>query len=198
VVLSVALLSSTALGQSIRPQVPVLEGLPGTSVSVLWLVETPDVPLLGYSLDLNLQSPPAPGTQGTATVDAGATNFFQVQNLFTAAGATLDPIFSIIESDGAGGVFVNAIATDLSTATPVPGVNDVLAQVVFTISPDAVGEFVFGLGPLTALSDAEGFPVPFTGESFTLRVVPSPGVPFVGMMFAGIALVGRRRPRSAP
>jgi len=184
--------SPCALAATVAPGSTKIEALPGTQVSVLWLIGDVSTPLFGYSLDLNL-APVLPMNTGVVTVDVGATNFFPARNLIAAGGATLDPVFSVILSDGMGGVFISANTDDGSTVLPVAGVNDVLTELVFTISADALGEFTFVLGPGSALSDAQGFPVPFDGGSVTITVVPAPSVAVASLLSVGVLALRRRR-----
>jgi len=163
-------------------------------------------PLFGYSLDIDIA--PAAGATGAVSVDLSLTNFFDSMNLITAAGATRDPLFSAISDTGDGGAFLSTNTADLSTVTASAGFNDVLAELVFTSTADASGDFTVSLGPVSALSDALGFPVAFTFAPLTITVgaaspppPPPPGqivplpTPFA-LTLAGltpVALLRRRR-----
>ncbi len=147
---------------------------PGESVSILFQIRDNTTPLLGYSLDLDIGA--NPGAEGEVRANVEATEFYEVRNLITAGGATLDPLFSVISDPGDGGVFVNALTDDNSTVLAVTGVNDILARVILEASTDASGDFNVSLGPASVLSDGGGFAVPFTfgGGSVTIRqVVPA-------------------------
>lgn len=181
------MLGSSAEAAFIHPETLAINALPGQTISVLWLIEDVATPLFGYSLDLDVTGP-ASGI----TVDAGATSFFAPRNLFLAVGLELDPVFSLVLPSGAGGVFITANTADGSTALPSPGVNDVLAQVVFVVGTDALGEYVIELGPGSALSDAQGFPVSFSSAPLTITVVPTPGAP-VALVLCSLLLAPRRR-----
>lgn len=149
---------------------PVTTTGPGFHVPVLFRLAENTVPLFGYSLSIT--AVPAAGAQGTVTVDLVATNFFPSQHLILAdpGGAVLDPLFSVILPSGQGGVFVNANTADLSTVIAEPGINDVLVQVWLNASEDASGTFALVLGSATALSDDQGFAVPFVYEGGTVEV----------------------------
>ncbi len=126
--------------------------------------------LLGYSLDVDLT--PADEAVGAVTGNINLTNFFESKNLITACvcDAELHPDFSVIIDPGDGGVFVNAITADNSTVLAVNDINDVLAEVFLDASADACGDFLVELGPASALSDAEGFPVPYDFDPAMVRV----------------------------
>lgn len=70
--------------------------------------------------------------------------------------------------------------------------NDVLAEILFNISSDAVGDFVFTLRPGTALSDANGFPIEFEAEPLTIRVVPTPATASVAVLLTCLCCRRRR------
>ena len=192
VILSGGLGVGAASGAIITPADSLVEVTPGSQVSVLWLLHDASTPLFGYSLEL-LPAVSTVDTLGSVSIDVAQSNFFPDKNLIVAGGADLHPFFSVIRPSGPSGVFLNANTADLSTVVAVDGLNDVLAEIVFTATPDALGDFVFHLGPATALSDADGFAVPFDGESITIRVIPSTGG---GVTLLGAALVAVRRRRS--
>lgn len=169
---------------------------PGQTVSALVLIEEDAVPLLGYSLDINIL--PTIRSTGSITANIALTNFFPTRNLFLAAGKTLDATFSVVTDPGDGGVFINAIAADLSTVLPTPGVNDVLAEVFFDISPDAAGDFVVQLGPATALADANSDPISFSFTPATITVVPEPATAAVLVLTCVAGYSARRRIGNRP
>jgi len=187
-----ALCSTNALAGIITPEQTFVEVLPGSQVSILWLAQDIATPLFGYSLDITPVTASRGATSGLVGIDLGATNFFPDRNLILAGGAELDPLFSVIQDNGSGGVFVSTNTADFSAILPVAGVNDVLAEVVFVASADALGDFVFDLGPATALSDASGFPVDFTSQTLTIRVIPAPMSAGV-LSIAALATTRRRR-----
>jgi len=180
------MVASGAQAAMILPETPSIVTTPGQSVSVLWLIEDVQTPLFGYSLDIDTTGP-----TGGVSIDTDATNFFADRNLILAGGFELDPLFSLIQSDGMGGAFISTNTADGSTVLPTPGVNDVLAEVVFDVSSDALGDYVFGLGPGSALSDGQGFPVTFSSQTLTITVVPAPGG--AAAILASAVLVARRR-----
>lgn len=165
--------------------------LPGSTVSVLFLLQDNTAPLFGYSLDVDLL--PETGASGQVTANIDLTNFFDTRNLITAAGATRDPMFSDILGPGDGGVFITTNTDDGSTVLAVDGVNDVLAQVFFDVSPDAFGDFTILLGPASALSDIGG-DVLFDFSPATITVVPEPGTITYGILALGL-LARRNRGR---
>jgi len=129
---------------------------------------------------------------GGAVGVASQSTFLDDRNLITAGGAVRDSVFSSILGQPDGGVFVTAITEDLSTVISTPGVNDALARIAIAISPDAFGDFHVSVGEGTALSDAEGFPVPFDSESVTITVIPEPHS-LILMMAAAALCISRRR-----
>jgi len=152
--------------------------------SVLIKLQQNTTGLFGYSLDV--QFVPTAGAMDSVNADIDQTNFFDVQNLIIAGGATMDPIFSVILDPGDGGVFVSANTDDGSTVMAVDDVNDVLAQVFFKACPNASGEFSIVLGPASALSDGNGFPVPFTFTPATIVVNAGPPADLDGDCSVGI------------
>lgn len=177
----------------------------GESITFLVFLRDSPSALFGYSLDVVIE--PDPAAAGGVVVDPSMTNFFDEQNLITAGGAMRDPVFSLI-LPMADGVFISTNTSDLSTVSPVPGVNDVLAQIVLNVSPDASGSFTVLLDDGTALADASGASVPFTSNEITINVTPLPmadpvaapamgGVAVGGLVgligFAGMQTLQRRR-----
>lgn len=189
-VLGIALLVAVCIpahAELIRWSEPVVNVLPGESVPGLALLDESTTPLFGYSLDIEIVS--LPGATGMLTVDTAATNFFEPRNLITAGGAIRDPIFSLIQST-AEGAFISTNTADLSTVAAESGINDVLAQVFFIASGDAIGDFEVRFGGGTALSDGQGFPVEHTTQTLRVTVIPTPGA--IGLLL-GAAVYHRRR-----
>lgn len=164
--------------------------LPDSMASVLFLIQEDATPLFGYSLDINIV--PLAGSVGTVDVDLLSTNFFDARNLITAGGRVRDPTFSDIIDTGDGGVFITTNTDDNSTVLPIVGVNDVLAEVVFSVSPDALGDFSIELGEGSALSDGNAFPIDFTFTPGIISVIPEPSSLSM-LLFLGVYLLGRRR-----
>jgi len=167
-----------------------VNALPGQQVAVLCLIRGNTTPLLGYTLDVTATA--SPGAIGSLVLDVSGTNFFDSRNVITAGGSTRDPLFSVIESDGAGGLSITALTDDLSTVLAVDNVNDVLAEVLFDVPPGAEGEFVVTLGSGSALSDMNGAAIPFTFLPGTIRVFNPAEVPVVsewGMIVMILLLV---------
>ncbi len=100
--------------------------LPGRSGSFRLLIQNNTTPLLGYSLAVQIV--PEPNALGSITVDVASSNFVDSRNLIAGGCATLDPIFSVIQDGGDGGIFINAITDDNSTCVAIDGVNDVLQK----------------------------------------------------------------------
>ena len=186
--MAVAVLASLASAGFVTERIVVEGGtedvLPGTTVSVLFVLQNNTTPLFGYSLDVDVI--PQPDASGSLAVDVLATNFFDRRNLITAGGAIRDPIFSQILDTGDGGVFITTNTDDGSTVLAVAGLNDVLAQVFFDVSAEAFGNFTIELGPASAIGAAD---FAFTPHTFT--VVPEPST--LLLCLAGVAVVRRRR-----
>lgn len=166
----------------ISPQ--TLELAPGDIGSVTFLIQQNTTPLFGYSIDVDFV--PVMGAGDVVLADVPMTNFFDIQNLIIAGGATMDPVFSVILDTGDGGVFVSANTDDGSTVLAVDGVNDVLAQVFFKACPNASGDFSIELGPGSALSDVDGFAVPFAFTPGTITVAAGPPADIDGDCAVGI------------
>jgi len=147
----------------------------GSSLSVLFLIQDNTAPLAGYTLDVTVAG--EPGVMGTVTANVAATNFYDVQNLITAGGATRDPFFSVIQGSEGGGVSLSTMTEDLSTVLAMDGVNDVLAQVVFDVSEDAHGDFTIQLTASSVLADSNFDSVPFTFAPATIRTLNPALVP---------------------
>ena len=162
--------------------------LPGTTVSVLFLIRDNSTPLLSYTLDVNIV--PQSGSTGTVTANVSATNFYDVRNLITAGGAMRDPFFSVIQDNGSGGVSVTTITSDLSTVQAVDNVNDVLAQVFFDVPQGALGDFTIELASGSVLVDGNAASVPFTFTPGTIQVSNSiPAVSEWGMIVLSLSVL---------
>lgn len=162
----------------------------GNQVTVLILLRNNTTPLLGYTLDVTATA--SAETIGTLVPNVSATNFFDTRNVITAGGATRDPIFSVIESDGSSVISITTLTDDLSTVLAVDGVNDVFAEVVFDVSPDAEGEFLLTLGAASAISDGNGVAIPFTFIPGTVRVFDPAKIPTVsewGIIVMSVLLI---------
>lgn len=140
------------------------------------------------------------GATGSVSVDVSLTNFFDSQNLITAAGLTRDPSFSLILPSGVNGAFISTNTNDGSTTLATSGVNDVLAQLFFSASADASGQFAIQLGAGSALSDGQGFAVDFDFTPGTITVQNGPVVPLptpVALGAVGLLGVATRRRRAS-
>ena len=168
----------------------------GGSASTLFTLGGSVTPLFGYSLAIDIVA--LSGSTGSVSVDTSLTNFFDSQNLITAAGLTRDPSFSLILPSGVNGAFISTNTSDGSTVLATPGVNDVLAQLFFKASADASGQFAIQLGAGSALSDGQGFPVAFDFAPGTITIQSGPIVPLpapVALGAAGLLGVATRRRR---
>jgi len=158
--------------------------MPGTTFDVLFTIQdTESTPLFGYSLNLDVV--PDTDAVGILSANIDLTNFFDDRNLITAGGAVREPLFSDIMNTCDGGAFITANTTGGSTVLAVAGVNDVLAQAFFDVSPDAFGDFTIELGPASAVGAAD---FDYTPHTFT--VVPEPST--LLLCLAGVAVVRRR------
>ena len=110
---AVCAVSGSALAEIVRPEDPVLSVLPGSQIRSVWLIAGATTPLFGYSLDMNLAL--GEGAEGSVGVNAGASTFFPPRNIYMAAGHALDPLFTVMQGDGAGGVFLNTNAADYAS-----------------------------------------------------------------------------------
>ena len=158
------------------------QGTSESALVTLGFLEEP-VGLFGYSL--SLRAVPREGTTGTVTfdiegrLDRERTNLFLARNLIAAYPAPLDPFFTVILPEEAGGVFINANINVFVPSAPefvtlTPGLNDVLAEIVVDVSDDALGVFDIVVGPATALSDPDGFEVPYLWFGTTVTALPTP------------------------
>lgn len=195
------ILASAALATSQAARAGTMLFEPGSTVyaaggsgSVVIRLADVTAPLFGYSLDLRIS--PAAGADGTIVADLARTHFFDSENLISAGGATRDPLFSVILPT-ARGVFISSNTSDGSAVSAEPGVNDVLAELFFTISADAEGEFLIDLGPASVLSGPGGNPVAFefTPLKFMVvgNVIPAPGAPVMTFAVWTALTVARRR-----
>ena len=172
----------------------------GSTFSVLILLTDNTTELVGYTLDVDVDGVPS-NHVGTITANAAMTNFYLIQNLIEQdPDQSLAPFpVSFITAQMDGGVLINAFSDDFETVDPaIDGVSDVLAQVFFDVSEDALGQFVISLDLAgTSLGDAELDGVDFT--SIPLEIVaepiPAPGAAMLALL--GMSMVGRARRRSA-
>jgi hypothetical protein len=162
-------------------------------------LEAPGAILVGYSLDVNvLKDPDATGQiiglAGSTYGDDGAqSNFFLSENFIAAdpAGRELHPTLSVINDGHDGGVFIRAIERISRPVGPAAAGHDVLGELVFQVSPDALGFFTLFSGPGTGLIDTMGAMVAYDVEPVTIEVVvPEPGTVF--LLAGTVLLVGRR------
>lgn len=189
---AIPLVASTAAAQAVRPGTLELTLEPGETAAVVWLVEDISEPLFGYSLEIQL-SDRGGGLRPLGElprIDPDGSSFLPSRNLFTAAGVDLDPTFSVIQPSGASGVLLNAIADDGSAVLPIEGVNDALGETLIEAGA-APGLYEFVIGPVSALSDADGFPVAFEPQLLTVRVVPL--VPTLTPLALTAGWISRRR-----
>ena len=181
--------ASAAHSELIRPEHELTLIVPGANASSQVLLTHSSTPLFGYSLRFEVT--PLAGASGAITIDTALTNFFDSHNLITAGGAQRDPLFSVILSTP-NGAFLSTNTDDLSTVIASPGVNDVLAQLVFSASADAIGMFEYRVIAGSALSDAFGSPVAYDAVAGFIVVVPAPA----SAMIVIFGLFGGRRRRT--
>ncbi len=163
----------------------------GELISLIFRLDENTTPLLGYSLDIDIN--PEVDAIGAIESDVMATNFFDSENLISAAGLARDPLFSQIVDTGDGGVFVTTNTEDLSTVIATTGVNDALAEVVFRAPDNALGRFRIDLGPASFLSDENVNSVAFDYAPVILNVIPEPQSSiFYGLVLAVITARRRR------
>jgi hypothetical protein len=180
--------TATVTGERIIVESQTTFALPGTTVSVLFLIRDNTTPLLSYTLDVNIV--PQSDATGTVMANVSATNFFDARNLITAGGAMRDPFFSVIQDNGNGGVSVTTITSDLSTVQAVDDVNDVLAQVFFDVPQDALGDFTIELSSGSVLVDGNAASIPYTFTPGTIRVTNSiPAVSEWGVVVLGLLVM---------
>ena len=162
--------------------------LPGTTVSVLFLIRDNTTPILSYTLDVNIV--PQSGSMGTVTANVSMTNFYDIRNLITADGAVRDAFFSVIQDNGGGGVSVTTITSDLSTVQAVDNVNDVLAEVFFDVPQNALGDFTIELASGSVLVDGNAASIPFSFTPGTIQVSNSiPAMSEWGTMVLALLVV---------
>ena len=171
----------------------------GSTFSVLVKLTDNTTNLIGYTLDVDVEGVPADHV-GSVTADAGLTNFFPSQNLIEQdPDDSLAPFpFSFIVPAVDGGVLVNAFSNSFGTVDlAIDGVSDVLAQVFFDVSEDALGRFVISLGPDTSLGDENLDGVEFTSIPLEVvaRPIPAPGAALLALV--GMSMLGRVRRRFA-
>ncbi len=169
----VAVAASPAAAEVVRSDPPLLETSPSNLASSLIKLDENLTPLFGYSLEF--RATPRVDATGSVTAEAVITNFFDSENIITAAGAVRDPLFSVINLDADDDLFVSTNTDDGSTVLAEMSVNDVLAEIVFQASADANGVFDVTLESNSALSDGAGQPVAFSFEPFAIAVSPCPG-----------------------
>jgi len=168
-----------------------LELRPGERAAVLVLLDESVTPLFGYSLDIELDGPA--GADGLS-INPDQTSFFDAQNLFTAGGEARDPLFSVIRGTPGGGAFISTNSESGNELLAEPGVNDVLAELVFDAGSGGLGRYEITFGAGTALSTALGDPVPFTPTALSITAIPAPAAIAV-LCGGGLALCPRARQR---
>lgn len=169
----------------------------GSSFSLLArLSANNQIPLFGYSLNVDLT--PNAGTVGDVIGDPAASNFYVQQNLITQGGGTLHPVLSLILAPGDDGLFVNGVNhLPVPVSLSAPGVNDILAELVFDTSDDALGFFTFGLGPGSVLSHVPNQEVPFDVLTTQVEIVPVPEPStMAGLIVMGLFVGGLKRRRA--
>lgn len=167
-------------GERIDFQGPFVNGLPVTSVvqgqsfSLLArLTANNEIPLFGYSLNVDVSS--ETGATGSVAGNASLSDFYVQQNLITQGGGQLHPLLSIIIEPGDGGLFVNGVNHEaVPVNLAVPGVNDILAELVFQTTPATLGTFDFTLGPGSVLSHVPKVELPFDVIPKKVEVIPIP------------------------
>lgn len=176
---------------------PVTSVVQGQSFSLLArLSANVEIPLFGYSLNVDVSS--ESGSTGAVVGSAALSTFYVQQNLITQGGGQLHPILSIIIEPGDEGLFVNGVNHEaVPVNLAVPGVNDILAELVFQTTPTTLGTFEFTLGPGSVLSHVPKVELPFEVIPKTVEVIPIPEPATFAVMTALVALasLGRRRGR---
>jgi len=142
----------------------------GEQVRLLVTIDAPGAAFFGYSLDIDL-APLGPAV-GVLEPNLEETNLADERNLILAAGAAIDPFFTLIQPAADGGLFLSTNTSDGSAVTPTMGVNDALAEIVLDASAMTRGEFRLEFGPATAFADANGLPVSMSLSSATIVVTP--------------------------
>lgn len=171
----------------------------GSTFSVLIKLTDNTTNLIGYTLDVDVDGVVGDHV-GSVTADAASSNFFPSQNLIEQdPDQSLAPFpFSFITAEPDGGVLINAFSDDFETVDlAIDGVSDVLAQVFFDVSDDALGRFVISLGTDSSLGDEDLNGVDF--RSIPLEIVsepiPAPGAAMLALI--GMSMLGRVRRRFA-
>ena len=170
------------------------EVVAGETFSMLVWLSEPTLGLAGYSLNVDVAA--EPGASGEVTANFDETNFFPDHNLILAGGSQFNDALTFIADPGDGGVFIQAFTIDFEPIDAVLGINDILAQVVFDVSPDASGLFTFSFGNGTQLSHVPGIEVTFDTIDHTVTVVPEPTTVILlaaGMAWGGVTAARRRR-----
>lgn len=196
VVVLVSLIAGSSLGERIDFLGPYVNGVQvdkvhqGETFSLLArLSANNEIPLFGYSLNVDVERSSA--AVGEVTGNAELSNFYEQQNLIVQGGGTLHPLLSIITDPGDGGLFVNGVnSLPIPVDLAQPGVNDILAELVFETTPATLGNFTFDLGPGSVLSHVPKEELDF--EVIPRRVeviVPEPGM----IALAGACAVMWRR-----
>jgi len=192
--LTVAALASPAQATStIIIEDPIGPIFPGDTFSFLIRISGATA-LAGYTVDLRVT--PQPGAVGTLTGQHLMSNFYSSQNLIAQGGMGLHPTFSTIQSlqPANPGLLITAVdSTFLPHAVPGPG-KDVLAQVFFTASGNAFGDFVVSLGDDTILAIDGVQEEDYPPAQITIRI-PEPG--YLGILSGMAALCLRRRRKTA-
>lgn len=143
----------------------------GDTFRALLLVSGSEL-MVGYTLHVIVT--PVDGGEGTLVAASMTSSFAPSRNIFVATGIPLDPFFSVIETVEDGSLVINALSENLAAAGPVSGVSDALAMVEFVVQDKASGRFELRLGGATALSDPNGFGIPFAFDPVEFEVLPSP------------------------
>ncbi len=173
---------------------PVADVNQGSAISVLVLLTDNTTNLVSYSLDVDVFGEPA-SVGNVAGLGDPPSNFFESRNLIEQdPDDALHPLFSVIATAADGGVFFSALSQSLTTVDlAVPGTSDILGQVFFDVSPDALGTYHIALGPATGLFDGES-KIPFDTNTLTIDVVPEPAA---AVALAGFLLLAARTRRRA-
>jgi len=143
------------------PETGMIE--PGSTFSVLILLRNNNTNMVGYNLDVNVTGVPGEHS-GNISANVALTNFFPERNLIEQDPDDMLAAFpiSFIEAAPDKGVFVNAFSDSFDVVDlAIDGVSDVLAQVFFEVSADALGGFEIDLGPETSLGDENLDSIPF-------------------------------------
>lgn len=171
------------------PPEPILSG--GQVSLYVWIGDN-QTELTGYSLNVDVTA--GAGSTGMLTGNPGISDFFDDQNLIVQGGGTLHADSEIFDP-GDGGLFVNALTADLMPVDLAGPGHDMLAELIFDVSEDALGTFTFNFGFGSILTDDEFGSVPTEWEPLTIDVIPEPAG---FLMLAGILVgIGRKRLRTS-